>query len=245
LIGMTVLRILAAAWFLAAASPVLADEPCPMPEALRLHDIRLPASRAAWVQQHRLVILTLGGALTAGKFMNDPAATYPARLQAELRAELGAESITVINMAKPGNTAADISPSLPDVLVQTGANLVIWGPGGRDVALRLDQREFQRAVDDGIVATRGAGADLLLMDMTYLPSPTRMALVAPYRDRLRRSAEENHVPFLPRHDLMHLWADDRTLDLDARTDADRAQVARRLLSCMAQSLAAPIAAAVR
>ncbi len=236
-----VLALLAQIFLLSAA---WAETPCPVPDGLALKNIALPAARRA-VMDHRLVILTFGGALTAGAFAGDPGVTYPARLEANLRAALPGVDVTVRNEAKPGATAADVAPVLPELLKQTGANLLIWGPGGRDVALRLNQTEFQRAVDDGIAAARFAHADLILLDMTYIPAPTRMALVAPYRDRLRRSADDNHVPFLLRHDLMRFWVEDKTLNMSARTDEERTQVARRLFSCMAQSLAAPIAAAVR
>ena len=230
---------------LATPVPGRADEPCPEPDALRLTDIALPASRTEVAGDRRLVVLALGGALTAGANAGDPDTTWPARLEDQLRAALPAVDVRVINEGKPGNTAADIAPTLPGLLTRTGARLVIWGPGGRDVALRLDQREFQRAVDDGIAAARRGGADLILLDMTYLPSATRMALLGPYRERLIRSATDNRIPLLQRHELMRLWSEDRTLNMDARTEADRIAVARRLFSCIAHSLSAPIAAAVR
>ena len=231
-------------WLL-LASAAWAEAPCPIPDDLALRNIALPASHASVAHDQRLTILALGGALTAGAFAGDVTATYPARLEAELREALPGVAVTVRNEAKPGITAADIPPLLTPLLQSTGARLLIWGPGGRDVALRLDQSEFQRAVDDGIIAARRAGADLILMDMTYIPSPNRMAMIAPYRDRLRRSASENNVPLLLRYDMMRHWTDDRTLDMNARGDEERAMVARRLFACMARSLAAPIAAAVR
>jgi hypothetical protein len=44
---------------------------------------------------------------------------------------------------------------------------------------------------------------------------------------------------------MRLWSEDGTLNLAARDPLEREQVARHLFSCVAQGLAAPIAAAVR
>ena len=228
----------------ALANPALAEPPCAQPEGLALRDIALPMARRAVARGHDLVILTLGGLMTEGAFVEDPAATYPAQLQTGLRAALPGKTVTVINGGKPGVTATDIPALMTAGLTKSQAQIVIWGPGGRDVALRLDQKDFQRAVDEGIAAARG-NADLILLDMTFVPSPNRMALIVPYRERLRRAAEEAGVPFLLRHDLMRAWAEDKTLNLDARRGEDRKLVMRRLFACTAQSLVPAIAAAVR
>jgi acyl-CoA thioesterase-1 len=243
--GMLFAAILLAATPLAATSPVWADTPCPLPDSLALKAIPLPAARQAVMARHHLDILVLGGTLTAGTAAGDRSATYPARLEAELHAALPDITVTVVSEAVPGSTAADVPPKLPALLEKTGARLVIWGPGGRDIALRLDQGEFIGAVNAGIEAIRHGGADLILLDMTFLPAPTRMAMIEPYRARLRQTAIASHVPLLPRHDLMRLWSEDKTLNLEARDPVEREHVARRLFSCIAQSLAAPIAAAVR
>ena len=67
----------------------------------------------------------------------------------------------------------------------------------------------------------------------------------PYRERLLRTASGHHLPLLSRHDLMLRWSKDGTLNLDARDPAEQQRVARQLFACIAQSLAQPIAAAVR
>jgi hypothetical protein len=225
--------------------PAFAGAPCPIPDDLALKDIALPAAKHAVTVDHRLVILALGGAHTTATDAGDRSATYPAQLEADLRAALPETEIDVDSVSFPDSTAADIPPVLPSLIEKTGARLVIWGPGGRDIALRLDQREFIGAVDAGIQAARHEGADLILLDMTYLPAPTRMALIEPYREKLRNAAAEDRVPLLPRHDLMRLWSEDKTLNVQARDPNERERVAQRLFSCIAQSLAAPIATAVR
>jgi lysophospholipase L1-like esterase len=231
---------------LAASFPhARAEAPCPIPDDLALHGIALPIARDAIVTHHRLVILTFGGARLAGTEAGAREATWPVRLEAELAAALPDVAVTVETEPISGETAADIAPRMPALIEKTGANLVIWGPGGRDVALRLDLKAFLNAVAAGIEAARHGGADLILMDTTFLPSPTRMALIEPYRLRLKQAADANQVPFLPRHDLMRLWIADGTLNLNVRDLEDRQRVVRRLFSCMAESLAQPIAAALR
>lgn len=92
---------------------------------------------------------------------------------------------------------------------------------------------------------RRGGADVILLDTTFVPSPARMVLIEPYRDRLLAAATANHVSVLRRHGLMRLWGEDGTLNLAARDPVERELVAQRLYSCVAQGLAGAIAAAVR
>lgn len=222
-----------------------AGSPCPIPGDLALREISLPAARQAVMRDKRLVILTLGGAHTAGEIAGSRNATYPGRLEAGLTEALPQVAVSVVNEASPGKTAADIPPTLAGLIEKTGARLVVWGPGGQDLARRLEVQEYQDAVAAGIEVTRRGGADLILLDTTYVPSPTRMAMIEPYRDRLRRAAEANRIPFLSRHDLMLRWSKDGTLNLEAREQGEQVRVARRLFSCVAESLTGPIVAAVR
>ena len=218
---------------------------CPLPDGLALRDISLPASKKEAAADRRLIVLTFGGVHGAGTNAETQGATYPARLAAELTAALPRIEVTVTNEAPPGKNSADVPPVLPGLIAKTGARLVIWGPGGRDVATRLDLGTFVAAVKGGIEAVRHAGADLILLDTTFVPSPPRMALIEAYRERLQSVAAANNVPLLRRHDIMRRWSEDGTLNLAARDPDERDLVARHLFACVARSLAGPIAAAVR
>jgi hypothetical protein len=222
-----------------------AETPCPISDGLALHGISLPAAKAEVAADRRLVVLTFGGVRPAGTDAEARRATYPARLSAALSVALPDIAITVTNEAPPGTTSADVPALLPGLIAKTGARLVIWGPGGRDIEGGLGRESFHAAVNAGIDAVRHAGADLILLDTTFLPSPSRMAAIEPYRERLLAAAEASHVPLLRRRDLMRRWSEDGTLNLAASDPTERELVARRLFSCVAQGLAAPIAAAVR
>ncbi len=225
--------------------PALADAPCPVPDDLILRDLVLPAAKKAVSATHRLVILTLGGAHTAGLAVGEPEATYPARLQTALTVALPGVAVTVINDAKPKSTVDTVAPEIPGIIAKDGASLVIWAPGGRDAMLRPNFSGFFTELQGGIDAVRHGGADLILLDMQYVPSLEQWSRIADYRDMLRGTASAYDVPLVPRHELMRAWADDGTLNLDATDKNEQTQVTKKLFSCMAQVLAAPIAEAVR
>lgn len=230
---------------LLAGPRVRAETPCPIPDAMALHDISLPAARNEVATEQHLTVLTFGGVQPAGADAAGKTATWPARLQATLAGALPEIQVTVANEPPPGRTSADVPAALPGLVAKTGARLVIWGPGMRDVAARLDLETFRTAVNRGIEAARHSGADLILLDTTFVPSPAKMVLTEPYRDRLLAVASANQVPVLRRHGLMRLWQEDGTLNLAARDPAEREAVARHLFSCVSQGLAGAIAAAVR
>jgi hypothetical protein len=222
-----------------------AETNCPVPDGLALRDIALPAARQAVMADQRLVVLTFGGVHPAGSDSDALGATYPARLEAELAAALPRVQVSVTNEMPPGKTSADVPSRLPDLIAKTGARLVIWGPGSRDAAARVDPGLFFNAVSAGINAVRHAGADMILLDTTFFPSPARMAMIEAYRQKLLIAATANNIPLLRRHDLMREWSEDGTLNLGAHDQAEQERVARRLFSCVARSLAVPIATALR
>jgi acyl-CoA thioesterase-1 len=222
-----------------------AEAPCPIPDDIALHDISLPAAQREVAADQQLIVLTFGGVQPAGAEAESSGATWPARLNAALRAALPQIQVTVANRPPPGKSSADVPVMLADLIAQTGARLVIWGPGGRDVAAGVGLDNFGRAVQGGIDAVRGANADLILLDTTFVPSPARMALVEDYRQKLLSTAAANHVPLLRRHAMMRIWSEDGTLNLGARDQPEREQVVRHLFSCVAQALAPAIAAAVK
>jgi acyl-CoA thioesterase I len=225
--------------------PVRAEANCPVPDNLALRDLSLPGAKRAVAETQHLIVLTFGGVIPAGPEAEALGATYPARLTAELTSALPQIKVTVVNETPPGNSSADVPARLPDLIEKSGARLVIWAPGGRDAAAHLDLGAFLKAVNNGIEAVRHAGADLILLDTNFVPSPTRMVMIEGYRQKLLTAAAANHVPVLPRHDMMRHWSEDGTLNLAARDATEREQVVRHLFSCVAKSLAAPIAAAVR
>lgn len=222
-----------------------ADTPCTIPATLALHNIELPAAKQQVAGDHRLTVLTFGGVHTAGENAEAERATYPARLSAELGTALPEITVRVVNETPPGKTSADVPAVLPGLIAKTGARLVIWGPGARDEAARLRLDLFTNAVNAGIEAVRHAGADLVLLDTTFVPSPARMALIDGYRQVLISMAAAQHVPLLRRNDLMRQWSEDGTLNLTAQDAPERELVARRLFACVAHGLAIPIAEAVR
>ena len=222
-----------------------AAPPCSVPEDLALHDLVLPAAKQAAAASRQLTILTLGGAHTAGIAAEDPKASYPALLQAALAGALPGIEVKVVNNAKPGNTVDATLRAIPAAIAASGAKLVIWAPGSLDAVQRPNLSEFFADLQAGIVAIRQRGADVMLLDMQYIPLLEQWFRIEDYRDMLRGTAAATDVPLVQRHELMKVWSEQGALNLDATDKAEQLQVARDLFACMVKVLAAPIADAVR
>ena len=219
--------------------------PCPIPEYLSLGDVALPKARQQLARTDSLVILTLGGAPTAGIAAGDPSATYPALLQADLSLALPGKSVSVVNKARAEGTVGTLPKDIDAVIRQSSASLVIWASGSREAARSADVDEYVGTLQRGIAAIRGAGADLILLDLQYAPSIARITNTGPYRDALFGTALAYEVPVLRRYDLMMTWIDGGIIDLDAQDATARRKAARHLFSCIATALAPSIARAVK
>jgi hypothetical protein len=230
--------------FVTEIGEAVAAETCPVPDSLALHGLSLPAVRRA-VAGGSLNVLVLGGAAMQGMMVGDREATLPARLETALGAGLPGVRVRVVNAALPRATAESALPRMDKLIAESRIDLVIWATGAREAVLGLDVEPFVAAVQAGIVAVQKAGADLILLDMQYAPSITRIANLAPFRAALAGTAAAHDVPMLARYDLMMRWNDDGLLDLDATDSEMRRIVARKLFDCLAQALTGPIVAAVR
>ncbi len=228
---------------LAAGLPARAAT-CPVPDPFEIPHGGLPATQAG-VAIGRLTILTLGGAATLGAAARGAEFTYPARLEARLRAALPKVEIKTVIGAATRPTVADTLTRLDADLAAVRPGLVIWGPGGSAAARGDDLESFNTMLAEVIRRVRLAGADLVMMTLQFAPSVVRVMNPYPYRMAVIRSGDMAGVPVLDRYELMHFWSGSGFMNLDATDAEDRVRVARRLYDCMAEILTEGIVNAVK
>jgi hypothetical protein len=220
-------------------------ETCPVPPELALTDINLPAAKAEVAAHKRLVILVIGGAASAGTPAHGPGFTYPTRLETHLRDKLPDVDISVVMRAAARRTAQVTVDRLQVDLDESGAQLVIWGAGAMEAGQRTDTHQLAKELDAGIDKVAAAHADLVLLDIQYAPNIARRVDLTPYRDITKSTGAARGVVVFDRYELMRLWNENGTLNLNATDPKERVAVARRLFDCLAETLATGIAAAVK
>jgi lysophospholipase L1-like esterase len=89
--------------------------------------------------------VALGSSSTEGAGASGPGATYPARLEAALRAAWPGRLVEVSNAGRSGETSAEMLARLERDVLARRPQLVVWQAGGNE-ALRGGSVEGFRAV---------------------------------------------------------------------------------------------------
>jgi hypothetical protein len=237
-------------WLLAAllwpllSVPAMADpQACVIPEDLALTDPSLPAVHAVLAAHQPLTILAIGGTSTAGLAAQGAAYTYPARLEALLRAQLPGVAITVINRGMPGNATRARVDALGAELTEVKPTLVIWAPGSSEAGQSEDIGPFVDTLNEGVELIRAAHADLMLIDLQYTPSIARIIDLSRYNGAIAGVAQAEQIPLLHRTDLMRRWSDSGEIDLEMTGRKLWTASIRHLFDCLATALATAIVTA--
>ncbi|HEV2675536.1 MAG TPA: SGNH/GDSL hydrolase family protein [Aliidongia sp.] len=156
-----------------------------------------------------LTIVAFGSSSTEGVGASSPAHAYPARLQADLAAQVpSTETITVINRGIGGEDADDMLVRLQRDVIGARPDLVIWQTGTNDPLRKLPIDRFEAETRAGIARMRAAGIDVVLME----PQDCRMMRATPgaftYLDAVRRIGQDMAVPVVRRYDMIHRWLAD-------------------------------------
>jgi len=172
------------------------------PLASHTHFVNATADLLA---RHALRITAFGSSSTQGIGASSPAASYPSRLQIELAAALpGSDHVVVTNRGIGGEDAEDMIRRLPGVLADR-PDLVIWQTGTNDPLRGVPLARFVDLTRAGILAMRGAGVDVMLMEPQDCPVFASKPGALAYRDAVRDIGAELGVPVIRRYDLMQDW----------------------------------------
>ena len=102
---------------------------------------------------------------------------------------------------------------------------------------------FAHAVDDGVVALREAGADVVLMNLQYSPRTETMISAPPYLDNMRVVAQQYDVPLFDRFAIMRQWNDQGDFDLFSASHG--LDLAKRVHDCIGRALSKFVVDAAR
>ena len=214
------------------------EHECPVPERFYTSEPLLTKTAKALTGGQEVVIAVLGGASTVGLAAGGgPGLAWPARLSSVLAGRFPSARIKVVNLAVARQTAkAAVERLVRDVLLLK-PTLVIWETGTMEAVRGIDVDEFRETVQAGINELRAAGAEVVLMNMQFSRETDAMIDFGPYLIAMRELAEANDVPLFRRRGIMRHWAESDLLDLRARDDAKRRQLAAKLYDCIGRALA--------
>jgi hypothetical protein len=233
-VSMLRLGLIALAGLLAVVSARAEDAPanCEVPDYLLATESKLPKVAEAIKSGHLLNILVLG---SRSSTINAPdGSAYPSRLQLALKEKLPTVAVNVTVELQVRKTAEEVARGLVSLLEGKKPNLVIWQTGTVDAMRAIDPDEFRSAVDEGVVALRNAGADVVLMNLQYSPRTETMISVPPYLDNMRVVAQDHDIPLFDRFAIMRQWNDHGDFDLFSASPG--IELARRVHDCIGRAL---------
>jgi lysophospholipase L1-like esterase len=174
---------------------------------------RLPRLAGLIAQGQAIRIVAFGSSSTEGSGASSPATTYPAQLQRDLAARLGAtgageehSSVTVLNRGKGGDDSEAMARRLERDVLADKPDLVIWQTGSNDPMSGVSVERFTELTRAGILAMRATGADVVLMDQQWCKKLSTTDGAEAYGVALHAIATELNVPVIRRNAMMRAWA---------------------------------------
>jgi len=152
-----------------------------------------------------LRVLSIGSSSTQGIGASSAANSYPARLEADLRARWPQLPIAVTNAGIGGERAGATVERLERLVATRSYDLVIWQLGTNDAVSGDDPEGFRKLTLRGIAAVRAAGDDLILLDPQYFPGIRDLARYERFVAVVREVGENEHVPVFERYAMMKGW----------------------------------------
>lgn len=235
----TMLGLMLLAACLAAASARAGDTadppapPCDVPAYLLASESSLPKVKDALKANQPLNVLVVGS--RSSTIQGNEASAYPAKLQAALKEALPAATIDLSVELQGKSTAEETAGTLVKLVEAKKPTLVIWQTGTVDAMRAVDPDDFRTAINDGVVALRGAGADVVLVNLQYSPRTETMISAPPYLDNIKVVAQQHDVPLFDRFAIMKQWSDAGYFDLFSTSHG--VDLAKKVHACLGRALA--------
>jgi hypothetical protein len=229
---------------LVLAGPAWAELPAQCGVAAHLVETSYPLPKVKRaIAEKKLNILVVGAGSSQLPGASGEKNAYPARLQQALADQLKGVEVKVTTDIKASRTAAEMVKALPANLAAAKPALMIWQTGTTDAMRAVDPDQFSQALDQGIDITRGAGADVVLVNAQYSPRTESMIALSTYSEDMRWVALQQEVPLFERFSIMRLWSDLGTFDLYSATK--KLDIAERVHDCIGRLLAELVIAAAK
>ena len=178
---------------------------CAAPPTLLAIEPTLTRVAARIERRDKVTIVALGSSSTQGVGASSPAATYPSRLETELRERLPQVDFRVINRGKGGEDAPEELARLERDVITEKPDLVIWQIGTNAMLRREDWTADRDAIRRGVALLQQSASDVILMDMQYAPRVIARPMYIGMQRLIADVAAHAHIGLFRRFDIMRHW----------------------------------------
>jgi acyl-CoA thioesterase I len=241
----------------AGPAPAVANQPaaaapaCNAPAEFTrfVHPLARTARRLA--NDTPLVIVAIGSSSTFGAGATSQAASYPSRLAAELKLRFPSHDITVLNRGVNGEETAQMLARFETDVIAAHPDLVLWQVGTNSVMRDHSLQMHAVLLREGIERLKQSRADVILMDMQYVPKVLGKSESQGMEDQLAITAKQENIDLFERFAVMRDWHDVRHIPFETfvapdglhMNDWGYACVAKLLADSIAEAATRPIASA--
>jgi lysophospholipase L1-like esterase len=187
-----------------AAPKMQAGPSCSSANDLSRIERSLPRLAARLAQGGPVKIVAFGSSSTEGVGASSPAHSYPARLEATLRARFPNVQITVVNLGIGGEDAEEMLSRIDRVIAEQ-PDLIIWQVGTNAMLGELDLSEQAAMIRTGLVKMKTVGADIVLMNSQYAPAVIEKGVAPQMAYVLETLANEGGLGLFRRFEIMRHW----------------------------------------
>jgi lysophospholipase L1-like esterase len=234
--------------------PARADEPayaCSDNAHLARLSAPLARMRRLVAAGRPVTIMALGSSSTAGAGATTPAATYPARLEVELRSRFPGVAITVLNRGVNGEEAADMLARFDQAAADDMPDVVLWQVGTNSVLREHPIGPIDRLIIEGLARMKTLGTDVVLIDPQFAPKVLARPDAESMVSVIAAASVSRGVDLFPRFAVMREWHDAAAIPFEAFLSPDLLHMndwgyacfARLLGDAMAEAATRPVVAA--
>lgn len=192
-----------------------------------------------------ITIVAVGSSSTAGAGATSAANTYPAKLEADLRARFSGVPIKVINRGINGDEALTMLARFDQDVIAEKPDMVLWQVGTNAVLRDHNLAGEAPLIREGIRRLKATGADVVLLDSQYAPK----VIVKPDAQGMVRlmgaEAKMESAGLFQRFAIMRHWHNEEGTPFEALLSPDGLHMNDWSYGCIAQLLGVAIADAVR
>jgi lysophospholipase L1-like esterase len=228
-----------------AQTPAAAAPACAAPNEYTRLEQPLLRTALSLASGEPVVIVAVGSSSTAGAGASSPAASYPNRLEADLRARFPGIPITVLNRGVNGEEAKQMLARFDETVISEKPDLVLWQVGTNAVLRDHKLANEAPLIREGIRRLKAVHADVILLDSQYAPKVIAKPDAPGMVDLIRAEAREEKVSVFHRWDIMRHWHDVDGVSFESLLSPDGLHMNDWSYGCIAKLLSAAIADAAR
>jgi acyl-CoA thioesterase I len=182
-----------------------------------------------------LKIVAIGSSSTFGTGASNRAASYPSRLEAELKAKLPGLPITVLNKGIGGEEAPQMVARFDADVIDDAPDLVLWQVGSNSV-LR-DHPTPGEVIRQGVERLKASGSEVILVNPQYAPKILAKPGVENSVDTITATARDAEVGVFDRFSVMRYWVDTEHMTFEQFLSPDLLHMNDWSYACVAKLLA--------